>query len=335
MLRSGFFNSQNHDRMYNATDFNDLISTIKSDGIDNYGDKLEVSAGQGLSVLVSTGKCFFNNHWLYNDNAYQIELEEASVVAPRIDAIVVEVNDTERDVFLKSVSGEPSNNPAPPTLVDSGSVHQHLLAYANVPKEATSVGTITDKRSEWADVKSDKLDDVQGQITSNIENEETASRTLNAGEYIIRNNQLYRVTTTIASGSAITEGTNIVGTTIGGELYHDYWNVESVAPQDHGWAYSNWSCTKYTSKNLIILSCRFWLISPGAYNTEALIIPNLNISSHYSYDVVIKTVSSQNKGKTMQVKFKTNSTVTLMVPTAQQFTEDWVNFEFVVPVKYN
>jgi len=170
MLRSGFFNSQNHDRMYNATDFNELISTIKSDGIDNYGDKLEVSAGQGLSVQVSTGKCFFNNHWLYNDNAYQIELEEASIVAPRIDAIVVEVNDTERDVFLKSVSGEPSNNPVPPTLVDSGSVHQHLLAYVDVAKEASAIGDITDERSEWADIKSERLTDAEEEI--NVINEQ-------------------------------------------------------------------------------------------------------------------------------------------------------------------
>lgn len=218
MLRSGFFNSQNHDRMYNATDFNELISTIKSDGIDNYGDKLEVSAGQGLSVQVSTGKCFFNNHWLFNDSAYQVELEEASIVAPRIDAIVVEVNDTERDVFLKSVSGEPSNNPVPPTLVDSGSVHQHLLAYANVPKEATSVGTITDKRSEWSDVKSDKLDDVQDQITRNIENGDTASRTYNPGEYIVRNGVYYKVTQTIASGTAFNVGFNIEEKSVGEEI---------------------------------------------------------------------------------------------------------------------
>ena len=218
MLRSGFFNSQNHDRMYNATDFNELISTIKSDGIDNYGDKLEVSAGQGLSVQVSTGKCFFNNHWLYNDNAYQIELEEASIVAPRIDAIVVEVNDTERDVLLKSVSGNPSNTPVPPTLIDSGSVHQHLLAYVNVPKEATSVGTITDKRSEWSDVKSDKLDDVQDQITRNIENEEVASRTYNPGEYIVRNGVYYKVTQTIASGTAFNVGVNIDEKSVGEEI---------------------------------------------------------------------------------------------------------------------
>ena len=218
MLRSGFFNSQNHDRMYNVTDFNELISTIKSDGIDNYGDKLEVSAGQGLSVQVSTGKCFFNNNWLYNDNAYQIELEEASIVAPRIDAIVVEVNDTERDVFLKSVSGEPSNNPVPPTLIDSGSVHQHLLAYVNVPKEATSVGTITDKRSEWADIKSDKLDDIQDQITRNIENEEVASRTYNPGEYIVRYGVYYRVTNTIAIGTSFVIGSNIETTDVGNEI---------------------------------------------------------------------------------------------------------------------
>lgn len=218
MLRGGFFNSQNHDRMYNATDFNELISTIKSDGIDNYGDKLEVSAGQDLSVLVSTGKCFFNNHWLYNDSAYQIELEEASIVADRIDAIVVEVNEVEREVFLKSVSGEPSNTPVPPTLVDSGSIHQHLLAYVDVPKEATSVSSITDKRSEWADVKSFKLDDVQEQITENIENGTTASRTYNAGEYIVRGGVYYRVKTTIASGTSFVVGTNIEKKSVGEEI---------------------------------------------------------------------------------------------------------------------
>ena len=55
-------------------------------------------------------------------------------------------------------------------------------------------------------------------MISGIENAATASRTYNAGEYILRNGGLYRVTTTIATGTVITVGVNIEETTIGGEL---------------------------------------------------------------------------------------------------------------------
>jgi len=55
-------------------------------------------------------------------------------------------------------------------------------------------------------------------MIAGIENAATASRTYNAGEYILRNGGLYRVTTTIASGTVIRVGVNIEEATIGGEL---------------------------------------------------------------------------------------------------------------------
>lgn len=55
-------------------------------------------------------------------------------------------------------------------------------------------------------------------MIAGIENGATASKTYNAGEYIMRNGSLYRVTTTIAQGTVITVGVNIEETTIGGEL---------------------------------------------------------------------------------------------------------------------
>lgn len=55
-------------------------------------------------------------------------------------------------------------------------------------------------------------------MIAGIENGATASKTYNAGEYILRNGSLYRVTTTIASGTVITVGVNIEEATIGGEL---------------------------------------------------------------------------------------------------------------------
>lgn len=46
-------------------------------------------------------------------------------------------------------------------------------------------------------------------ICNNVENSSTASKTYNAGEFILRNNILYEVTATIAQGATFNEGVNI------------------------------------------------------------------------------------------------------------------------------
>jgi len=50
------------------------------------------------------------------------------------------------------------------------------------------------------------------------ENGATASQTYVAGEFILRNNQLYKVTTSIATGDALTDGVNISADSVGEEL---------------------------------------------------------------------------------------------------------------------
>lgn len=51
-----------------------------------------------------------------------------------------------------------------------------------------------------------------------VEETTTASRAYKVGEHLILNNNLYRVTTAIASGGTITPGTNCVQTTVGDEI---------------------------------------------------------------------------------------------------------------------
>ena len=146
-VKSGFFNAENHDRLYNADNFNFLIDTIKGDGIEDYGAKLEVSEGDGLTVQVGVGRCYFNSHWLMNDGILVVGLEPASPVAPRIDAIVVEISETDRNGVIKSVTGTPDETPQRPELINTSTVHQHALAYVEVESRATEVGEITDART--------------------------------------------------------------------------------------------------------------------------------------------------------------------------------------------
>ena len=236
MQKGGFFNSTDHDRRYSALDFNQLIDTIKSDGIDQYGDKLEVIAGEGLNVIVKSGKAFYNQHWLFNDANLTLELEQASPTQDRIDAIIIEVNETDRTMLIKSVTGEPSDNPVAPSLVETTNIHQYYLAWVEVNTGSLVVGTITDKRTQWADIESPNFDnfknvifeDYKEEATEQIDNlinsqayvEDTnvASKNYDVGDYLTMNGVLYKVAVDITQGSSLVVGTNIATTDTGTEL---------------------------------------------------------------------------------------------------------------------
>lgn len=221
-VKSGFFNAENHDRLYNADNFNSLIDTIKEDGIDNYGAKLEVSEGDGLTVQVGVGRCYFDSHWLVNDGILVVGLDPASPVAPRIDAIVVEISETDRNGVIKSVTGTPNETPTPPELIDTSTVHQHALAYVEVDTRATEVGEITDARTEWSDLKYEILDEVvQGSnkpVTSDAIYEALqASSTVDSAlsftsENAIQNQAVTKGIAGLIAKTTNTSGTNIVET---------------------------------------------------------------------------------------------------------------------------
>lgn len=64
----------------------------------------------------------------------------------------------------------------------------------------------------------DTVNDLQGQITANVETSTTASRAYTVGEYLVLNGTLYKVTANIANGGTITVNTNVVATDTGAEL---------------------------------------------------------------------------------------------------------------------
>ena len=65
-----------------------------------------------------------------------------------------------------------------------------------------------------------RLTQVQTQIvpTASIEKGATASKAYNVGDFLVKDGILYKVTNAITKGGALTVGTNIVMTTVGGEL---------------------------------------------------------------------------------------------------------------------
>lgn len=93
-----------------------------------------VTANEGMSVKVGTGRAWFNGTWTRNDAPYILNLEPSNLLLKRIDAVVLEVNasDDVRENSLKIITGTPSSEPVKPNLVRTDKVNQYPLAYISV-----------------------------------------------------------------------------------------------------------------------------------------------------------------------------------------------------------
>lgn len=139
----GFYNSLNGDRTYNAEQMSAIFDGIITDGVfGSIGGALMTIAGEGMQVIVKTGKAWFNGTWTLNDAQMAIPVDTADVSLTRIDAVVLEVNSSVsvRENSIKIVKGTPSANPTKPTMAADEDLHQYALAYITV---ASGVASIT------------------------------------------------------------------------------------------------------------------------------------------------------------------------------------------------
>lgn len=131
-VTSGFFNSLNGDRRYNAEQMSAIFDGIINDGVfANIGTAFGVKADTGNGITVGIGRAWFNNTWLLNDAILPITADASEVLLDRYDAVVIEIDhsDAVRAGSIKIVKGTPSSSPPRPTMVSTLEVHQYPLAY--------------------------------------------------------------------------------------------------------------------------------------------------------------------------------------------------------------
>jgi hypothetical protein len=141
-LTYGFYNSQNGDRTYDATDISSIFDGIIKDGVFmSIGDAFMVSAANGMQVKVGSGRAWFNHTWTYNSVPSLHTIEPAEIVLNRIDTVVLEINASEevRANSIKVIKGTPASNPVAPTLINTELVHQYPLADIYVGANVTEI----------------------------------------------------------------------------------------------------------------------------------------------------------------------------------------------------
>lgn len=131
-VTSGFFNSFNGDRKYNAEQMSAIFDGIINDGVfASVGTAFTVSATSGVSINVGTGRAWFNSTWLLNDSILPISCDISEVVLNRIDAVVIEIDhsDSVRAGSIKVIKGTPASTPERPSMAHTEDVNQYPLAY--------------------------------------------------------------------------------------------------------------------------------------------------------------------------------------------------------------
>ena len=117
-IRSGFFNSVNGDRKYNASRFAEYFASFIGNGVfPNPSDNLQVIANNNMTITVKPGKAWINGYILINDDDHILTLDTADGILDRIDRVVVKYDVSAREIRIEVKKGEFSSNPTAPDLL--------------------------------------------------------------------------------------------------------------------------------------------------------------------------------------------------------------------------
>ena len=136
----GFYNSRNGDRKYDALDISRIFDGIIKDGVFmNVENQFKVAVLSNMQLTVDSGRAWFNHTWSYNDSKFVVTITDSDVILPRIDAVILEIDEDNRMNTVKVLTGIAATVPAKPTLTNTTTVHQYPLAYITIPANSSSV----------------------------------------------------------------------------------------------------------------------------------------------------------------------------------------------------
>lgn len=142
MWTSGFFNSVNGDRVYNAQQMSEIFEGLITEGVyESVGNKLAVQSNNGMTIQIATGRAWIGKHWVNNDSPYLLTLEASDVTLNRYAAVVIKADDTNsvRDAkpYIKYSSF--ATNPIKPAMTRTETITERCLAYIYIKAGVTVI----------------------------------------------------------------------------------------------------------------------------------------------------------------------------------------------------
>lgn len=173
-----FYNSESGDRVYDASSFEHWLRRFFTSGVFT-GDCQVIANGEGMTVEIGSGYCNCDGKVRIFASAQQLALANAHATYDRIDTIVIERNDTDRDITVKVVTGAYSAEPVPTPPVRENGVFQLVVAQILVASGAVKIlqEDITDTRPDTeicgyviSAVQTPDFSELYAQFTDQFEN---------------------------------------------------------------------------------------------------------------------------------------------------------------------
>lgn len=150
-LKSGFFNSVNNDRLYDAVDFTTYLAGLIVNGCLPNDTGFLVSANpepigaNPPSVIIGVGKAYYDGFWVYNDTSFVYSLGTGQQVVSGIHYLIYlkfDISEAGRTVSIGKVTGTSPIIPAD----TSTSFYMPLALVADRMNVQPGAGDIQDTR---------------------------------------------------------------------------------------------------------------------------------------------------------------------------------------------
>jgi hypothetical protein len=149
MEKSSFFNSINRDRRYKAEDWATYFSSFIGNGVFSLPNEgLQVTAGDGMEVIINPGRAWINGYFYICEAPIHIPLDVADGVLRRIERIVIRWSLSDRNITGRNKRGIPAANPTPQPLQRDTDIFELCLADVLINNGAVHISqsNITDRR---------------------------------------------------------------------------------------------------------------------------------------------------------------------------------------------
>lgn len=198
MEKSMFFNSVDRDRVYNADDLCLYLASLFESGVLKRDEgSLDITAGDGMQVIISSGYAFIDGHLYVNDDDKILNIDNADGVYNRIDSVVVRLDSSLRQITVELKKGQNSSNATVPNITRDGDIYELQLGYITVNKGIVSIeqAMITDTRDDTA---------VCGYVINNAEEGERLQKQIDqilSGEKTVKKAEYASKTERLSVGS--------------------------------------------------------------------------------------------------------------------------------------
>lgn len=147
-IKGGFFNSINGDRKYSAEEMNRPYKRLINDGIfatpqgTPSTDLQVLSADDGMNIIVKKGDGLLGEKWFENPSDLAITVANNTSIVPRIDSIIIQMDNTQNGRICNVVyrEGEPNSNPDPPLINNVENIIEKRVANIRVAPDTVFIG---------------------------------------------------------------------------------------------------------------------------------------------------------------------------------------------------